>query len=170
MADEANPTPEPEVSSSDPPADGGQPTGPIDVTAIVKTVTEQVTAAIGGRLAELEANTKTLADTLAKAPPADPAAISRLVKDSLAEVASAQAESAQAAEARAAKIAEITRSRLGGHSELAALITASDDAGIEQQAAQIEAVVRKIAPDFGATSSGAPAKPINDRSFKSLLK
>lgn len=162
MADNATPNPAEQPNEATP---------PIDLTAIVQTVTEQVTAALKPQLDELATNQQTLADTLAKLPPADEQTIQSIVDARLAAAQQQQAESDTARQQREAKVGELINTRLGGLTELGRFITATDDAGIEEQVTALADVAKKLKPDVGGPAPQAPAPGgAADKSFRSLLK
>jgi hypothetical protein len=155
----------------------GANTPSIDVAAIIKTVTEQVTAALAPKLKELEANVGVVADTLKKLPPAGfdpkvektavevtgpltPEAVEKLAADAIAKVLKSRedetAKIAQANDARKAKIDELVKTKLGGKAELASLLTGDGDA----LAAQADAVAKLLRPaDFGGAQKDGGTPP-----------
>jgi hypothetical protein len=150
-------------------------TQPIDVTAIIESVTEEVTAKLvpaltesitkqvresyAAELGEIREGLNTVANTIKDAPPADADRIKKLVGETLAaeRTSAQQADAAKAA--RQTLIDKIKTERLGGNDRLASLLTGDDEAALNASADNIIETAKTLKPDFGSTKADGGEKP-----------
>lgn len=164
----------------------GTDAGKIDVAAITKTVTEQVTAALKSKIDELVNNQKVLADTLAadkkaaqdaataeaqKAAKSDGEskpealtadAVQKLVSEAIAADRKAQAEAAAKNGAREALVAKVVKEKLGGNANLGALLAGDDEASLAAAADKLAAEIKTYKPDFGGAAKEGGTPPGGD--------
>lgn len=152
----------------------------VDVAAIVKTVTEQVSKAVQTQIDTLAANVKVVADTLEKLPPAkvegdagkkDDKAPEALTAEKVAEiVAKTLSDREAAAAAQAAKngdrqkiVDKLIAEKLGGDKDLADYLpTEGDEAALTAAADKLAGKIKTLKPDFGGASKDGGTPPGQD--------
>ena len=161
---------EPEMSEdATPPTNPTPPAASVDVEAIVRQVTEQVTGAVSKQLEQvsvLAASIETLTqgqqalnEKLAQQTAApDEDALKSLITGVLDARDQASKESAEKTAARQATIDKLVTDKLGGNANLAKLLTGQTDDELAAQAELIAAEAAKLKPGFepGKNDGGTP--------------
>jgi hypothetical protein len=162
------------TQTATPPAQSGGNTFTLDQ---VKSMIADAIKPFADQLKEVSAQAKIANDTLAALPPAKAGdgkaeekqaektatitaeSVAKLVADAIAADRKQQQDESAKQAARAAKIDAVAKAKLGGNADLAKLINAADDAGIDQQADLIAAQAKALKPDFGGAKADGGTTP-----------
>ena len=158
----------------------------VDVAAIVKTVTEQVSKAVQTQIDQLASNVKVVADTLEKLPPAkaadakDPgkAQPEPITAEKIAEIVNKTlSDRDAAAQAQAAKqgdrkkiVDKLVAEKLGGDADLAKFLPGDgDEASLTAAADALAGKLKTLKPDFGnASKDGGKTAAAGDGKVKQI--